>query len=125
MPGVDQPMCVDTGAGRCHDVPMSSSSPTDLAVTLRSIPRRLREARGDAPPHVTAGVAAELDQQIGIAARLMHSAPDPGAIADAIEAVPADSWDEATLNSLRTTALDIGRLLRAMAAVAESAGDDN
>lgn len=83
----------------------------------------MREARGDAPPHVTAGVAAELDEQIGIAARLMHSDADPEAIANAIEAVPADSWDEATLNSLRTAALDIGRLLRAMAAVAD-AGDD-
>ncbi len=102
---------------------MSSSSPSDLAVTLRSIPRRIREARGDAPAHVTAGVAAELDEQIGIAARLMHCAADPGAIADAIESVPADGWDEATLNSLRTAALDIGRLLRAMAAVAD-AGDD-
>ena len=103
---------------------MSSSSPSDLAVTLRSVPRRLREARGDAPPQVTATVDAELDEQIGIAARLMHSAADPAAIADAIEAVPPDGWDEATLSSLRTVALDIGRLMRAMAAVAESAADD-
>lgn len=52
----------------------------------------------------------------------MHSATDAGAIADAIDATPADAWDEATLNSLRTTALDIGRLLRAIAAAAEDAG---
>ncbi|MGZ4679037.1 MAG: hypothetical protein ACXV5U_02215 [Ilumatobacteraceae bacterium] len=98
---------------------MSSSSPSDLAVTFRSIPRRLREARGDAPLQVTAGVTAELDQQIGIAARLMHTNADAGSIADAIEAVPADAWDETTLTSLRGTALDIGRLLRAVAAVAD------
>lgn len=102
---------------------MSTSSPNDLAVTLRSIPRRLREALGDAPPSATASIITELDEQIGIAARLMHSDAEPGAIADAIEAVPADAWDEATLTSLRSAALDIGRLLRAIAAVAE--GDDD
>jgi hypothetical protein len=106
-------------------VHMSSSSPSDLAVTLRSVPRRLREAVGETPPGATAGITAELNEQIGIAARLMHSASDPTAIADAIDAVPADAWDEATLNSLRTTALDIGRLLRAIAAVAEGDGDDD
>ena len=98
---------------------MSSSSPSDLAVTFRSIPRRLREARGDAPDHVTAGISTELDQQIANAASLMHSAAEPGAIADAIEDVPADAWEDSTLTSLRGTALDIGRLLRAIAAVAE------
>jgi hypothetical protein len=54
----------------------------------------------------------------------MHSAAEPGAIADAIEAVPPDEWDEAILASLRSTALDIGRLLRAIAAVAEADDDD-
>jgi hypothetical protein len=56
---------------------------------------------------------------VGIAARLVHAAAEPAAIADAIEAVPADAWDDATLASLRGAALDIGRLLRAIAAVAE------
>jgi hypothetical protein len=109
---------------RCHDVQMSSSSPSDLAVTLRSVPRRLREAVGDTPPNATAGITSELNDQIAIAARLMHSAADPGAIADAIEAVPADEWDEPTLTSLRSAALDIGRLLRAIAAVAD-VGDNS
>jgi hypothetical protein len=101
---------------------MSSSSPSDLSVTLRSVPRRLHEAVGDAPPSATAGITKELNDQIALAAQLMHTGADPEAIADAIDAVPADDWDDATLNSLRTTALDIGRLLRAIAAVAE--GDD-
>jgi hypothetical protein len=98
---------------------MSSSSPSDLAVTLRSVPRRLREAMGDTPPSATSAITAELNEQIGIAAKLMHTAADPSAIADAIDAVPADDWDESVLTSLRTAALDIGRLLRAIAAVAE------
>ena len=66
-------------------------------------------------------ITAELDEQIGIAAGLMHTSAEPGAIADAIEAVPAEEWDEAVLTSLRTTALDIGRLLRAIVAVVEDA----
>ncbi|HZX56700.1 MAG TPA: hypothetical protein VFE86_18585 [Ilumatobacteraceae bacterium] len=98
---------------------MSSSSPRDLAVTLRSVPRRLNEAVGDVSNGATTSVTKELNSQIAIAAKLMHSAPNPAAIADAIEAVPADAWDEATLSQLRSTALDIGRLLRAAAAAAE------
>lgn len=74
---------------------------------------------GDTPPSATSAINAELNEQIGIAAKLMQSAADPNAIADAIEAVPADAWDETVLTSLRSTALDIGRLLRAIAAVAE------
>ncbi|HEY0518466.1 MAG TPA: hypothetical protein VGC84_03145 [Ilumatobacteraceae bacterium] len=103
---------------------MSSSSPADLAVTMRSVPRRLREAVGDGPTGATNAIAAELNEQIGIAARLMHTAADPVAIADAIELVPADAWDESVLTSLRTTALDIGRLLRAIAAAAEKEDAD-
>ena len=102
---------------------MSSSSPGDLAVTFRSVPRRLREALGDTPPNSTAGVTSELTEQIGNAARVVHSAAEPNAIADAIEAVPADEWNESDLTSLRSAALDIGRLLRAIAAVAESDDD--
>ncbi|HEY7626532.1 MAG TPA: hypothetical protein VH761_05670 [Ilumatobacteraceae bacterium] len=101
---------------------MPSSSPSDLAVAFRSIPRRLREARGDAPDDVTAGIIAEVDEQIAIAAGLMHCRPDAEAIAQAIELVPADAWDADTLNGLRTGALDLGRLLRALAAVAEGDG---
>jgi hypothetical protein len=107
---------------------MSSSSPRDLAVTFRSVPRRLQEAVGDVSNGGTSVVTKELNEQIAIAARLMHSAANPGAIADAIETVPADSWDEATLMQLRSTALDIGRLLRAAAAAAErdeAEGDDD
>jgi hypothetical protein len=98
---------------------MASSAPSDLAVAFRSIPRRLREARGDATSDVTDGISHELDEQIAAAARLLHTAADPEAIANAIESVPADAWELDTLNALRASALDIGRLLRAMAAVAE------
>ncbi len=101
---------------------MSSSSPSDLAVTFRSVPRRLREAVGDAPAQVTASATAELNEQISASAALLHTRAEPDAIAEAIEAIPADEWNEGTLGALRTRALDIGRLLRAIAAIAD--GDD-
>jgi len=36
------------------------------------------------------------------------------ALADAIQAVPADAWDKATLNELRQAALEVGHLLRSI-----------
>jgi hypothetical protein len=104
---------------------MSSSSPSDLAIAFRSIPRRLREARGGASADSVFGIDRELDEQIELAARLMHASRDPEKIADAIHDVPPDAWDADTLNSLRTIALDIGRLLRAMAAVTDGNDDDD
>ena len=41
---------------------------------------------------------------------------DSAAIADAIDAVPADGWDESTLDQLRSIALELGKSLRAVAA---------
>jgi hypothetical protein len=46
----------------------------------------------------------------------MRTTADPVAIADAIDAVPADDWSDDTLNSLRSIALDLGSALRAVAA---------
>jgi hypothetical protein len=53
------------------------------------------------------------------AGRLMGTSADPSAIADAIVAVPADQWTDATLNQLRAIALDVGRLLRHITTLAE------
>ena len=93
---------------------MSDASPQDLSVTFRSIPRRRREARGDAPPDLTATLDRQIDQQLDAAAALMRSPADPPLIADAIEAVRAKDWDPSVLESLRTIATDLGRLLREM-----------
>lgn len=84
----------------------------DLAVAFRSIPRRLREAQGDAPADMTSGPTAELHGELGEAARLLGVRPEPEAIADAIQHRPADEWDDATLDRLRQIALDAGRYLR-------------
>ena len=48
----------------------------------------------------------------------------PASLADAIEAVPADGWDEETLQRLRSIALELGRALRSIADANPSSGDD-
>ena len=55
----------------------------------------------------------------------MHTAADPARSPTRSRPFRRTSWDEATLTSLRSAALDIGRLLRAIAAVAEDGDDDD
>jgi hypothetical protein len=98
---------------------MSSSSPSDLAIAFRSLPRRIREAQGDTPDPVTAGQVAVMRQLIAEAARLMRVPDDAGAVADAIGAVPADEWDPAVLNRLREIALEAGSTVRQIEALAD------
>ena len=59
------------------------------------------------------------------AGRLLHTSADPGAIASAIDDVPADAWDEATLDQLRSIALEMGREIRGIAAANPNADDDD
>ncbi len=94
---------------------MSSAAPTDLVIAFRSIQRRLREAQGDTPHELTAGAHGEIATLLGEAGGLMHSAPEPSAIADAIERLPADQWEPAVLARLGAIALDLGRQLRQIA----------
>jgi hypothetical protein len=94
---------------------MSDSSPADLAIAFRSLPRRLREARGEVPDEMIGDHLGRIDQHVARAATLVRAhAADPDAIAAAIEAVPADGWG-GELDELRTLALTIGRELRAVA----------
>lgn len=102
---------------------MSSSSPSDLATTYRSVIRRRTEAQGDVPSSVIAAPSAALDALLGQAAATIGSSSDPTAIADAILAVPADDWDDAALDSLRRNALDIGRVLRQIEDIAQAAAE--
>ncbi|MEO5724818.1 MAG: hypothetical protein ABIQ39_05845 [Ilumatobacteraceae bacterium] len=86
---------------------MSTTSPSDLAVLFRSLTRRVQEAFGDAAPK-----GSELDAQLTKAAQLMHTTTDPTAIAVAIDRIAADDWDDATLDSMRAVALEIGHRIR-------------
>lgn len=95
---------------------MSSASPSDLAITFRSVPRRMRQALGDLPPELVSTHAGSIEDHLSEAGRLVRADADPGRIADAIERIPADQWDVAVLNRLRAIALELGADLRAIAA---------
>jgi shikimate kinase len=97
---------------------MPKSSPADLAVTFRSIARRLREARGEAPASAVAPLEAQVDGHVRAAAGLVHSSADAESVAAAILERPADDWDEADLDALRANALEIGKVLRAVESLA-------
>ena len=98
---------------------MQSASPDDPAVAFRSIPRRLREAQGEAPHELTSNPTAEMHGLLAEAGRLLGTNDDPSALADAVTAVHADAWDEAVLERLQQIALDLGRLLRHISALGE------
>ncbi len=102
---------------------MSDSSPADLAVAFRSMPRRLREALE--PLEGNTGPVRELLGQfmslIDDTARLLDCPASMTEIADHIESVPADEWTGNDLDDLRASALDAGRLLRSIATTAEDA----
>jgi hypothetical protein len=99
---------------------MSGSTPADLAVTFRSLARRQREAIGDANPAPLQGFVAEIAGHVATAGAALGIGGDAGAVAAAIEQRPADSWDDATLHTLREEALAIGAILRRLAAAAEA-----
>ena len=88
---------------------MSSSSPGDLAVTFRSIDRRLTEALGFKPS------GQEVGDQLAAAAAVVNSDPNPASIADAITSRRAKEWNEQDLDTLRAIALEIGRRIRSIA----------
>lgn len=91
---------------------MTASTPEDLAIAFRSLPRRRTEALEDADGASTADIEQELDRHIAAAAALVRSPADAGAVGDAIHHRPSDEWDAATLQSLRQLALDAGAALR-------------
>jgi hypothetical protein len=91
---------------------MSESSPSDLAIAVRSIPRRLREARGELSDAEIDDLVTLIDGHLAAVARSLSVSPDPASIADAIEAVPPARWDEDLLNDLRRRTLDVGRVVR-------------
>lgn len=95
---------------------MSKSTPDDLAVAFRSLPRRRSEAIGAAEGAPVGALLAELDAHIAAAATLLGAAADAGAIADAIAARRPEDWDSITLDGLRQRATDAGVVLRRIAA---------
>jgi hypothetical protein len=108
---------------------MTGSSPADLAVTFRSVDRRLREALDGTPATdpAVAGLVAQLRSAVAAAASTMGAAGGgdlavaANAVAERIDRVAADEWDDAHLESLRASALEVGRVLRAIAQATDHA----
>ena len=98
-----------------YNRPMSKSTPADLAVAFRSLGRREREAVDAAEGAPVGDLLGRLHQTVGQAATLLGAAPDAGAVADAIDARPADAWDVAMLDALREHATAAGTILREVA----------
>ena len=71
----------------------------------------VREPRG----FDRAEILGRLRQTVAQAATLIGAAPDAGAVADAIDARPADAWEVATLDALREHATTAGTILREVA----------
>ncbi len=105
---------------------MTASAPADLAVAFRSLARRLKEALApvDGDTSVAAPMLEELQSVVTKAAAVVRAEPSAGAVADAIERRPPDSWIDSELDALRREALDAGRLLRAIQTAAEEAAAD-
>ena len=103
---------------------MAKSSPADLAVAFRSLPRRLNEALAaahDANASSAAdGYAAHLAALVDKAAGLLRvaSGPDLAATSEAIATTLHDTdperWDDAKLDELRAIALDAGAAIRSI-----------
>jgi hypothetical protein len=102
---------------------VTGSTPSDLAVTFRSVDRRLREALDGTPPTdpAVAGLVGQLGAAVTSAASTMGVGAGGGdlaatanAVAERIDRVAADEWD-ARLESLRASALEVGRVLRSIA----------
>lgn len=101
---------------------MTGSSPLDLAVMFRGLPRRQREAVAAAEgSEGAAGIVERIDSLVAAAASLVGSPADPLAVAEAIEAIPADQWSDEVLDALRGEALQLGRGLRDL----EHLGEEN
>jgi hypothetical protein len=104
---------------------MTGSTPADLAVTFRSLDRRLREALDGGDTERAAAPLAQLRSVVGSAAAELgiHGidpnqgalGPTGDAIATQIERIPVDDWDDAQLDRLRALGLEAGRLLRSIA----------
>jgi hypothetical protein len=103
---------------------MAKSSPADLAVAFRSLPRRLNEAMAAArdanATSAADGHAARLAALVDKAAGLLHveSGRDLGATVEAIATKLHDTdperWDEAALDEVRAIALDAGAAIRSI-----------
>jgi hypothetical protein len=101
---------------------MSKTTPDDLVVAFRSLDRRREEALAAAEGAPVGDLLAELDRTVAAAAAIVRSAPNPAAVAAAIDARSIDEWEADSLDELRRLATAAGRTI---GRVAESGPDED
>ena len=101
---------------------MSKSTPSDLAVAFRSLPRRLSQApNDDTPAAAIAAAASAVDSALVEAAAVVGSTADAAAIAAAIDARDLRDWTDSDLTALQTAADRGAAAVRTLANLAERA----
>jgi type IV secretory pathway ATPase VirB11/archaellum biosynthesis ATPase len=99
---------------------MSKSTPTDLAVSFRSLARRMGQAvSDDTPPDALITAKGEVQGAIGAAASVVGSPATAEDLASAIESRNLREWTEADLDALQTHANDAARAIRALSDASE------
>ncbi len=92
---------------------MSKSSPADLAVAFRSLPRRLREAGDDTTtPEDRASASAVVHELIDAAATLLECDASPQVVGATIDDRRPRDWEEADLEQLREIAKQAASAIR-------------
>lgn len=95
---------------------MSTSSPADLAVAFRSLPRRLREAaEDDAPPQAVSVATSAVSAALGRAADVLGSAVTADAVAAALTSRKPEAWADAELVAIQHAADEAARAIRELA----------
>ena len=84
------------------------SLPDDLAISFRSLPRRLREASiGDVDPADAAHASKLVDETVAAAALIVGCSPTIESLAMAIEQRPLNEWTDAQLATAAGTAIRV------------------
>jgi hypothetical protein len=100
---------------------MSQSTPADLAIAFRSLPRRLREASiGNINAAAVAATTNTVDGAIRAAAGVMKCDSTIEVLALAIEQRRLVDWIDADLHQLRSHATTAGTAIRALHDQAET-----
>ncbi|MCU1398432.1 MAG: hypothetical protein JWN62_1541 [Acidimicrobiales bacterium] len=100
---------------------MSTSSPADLAVAVRSLQRRLDEASTDAPPQAIATARTEVAAAITAAAERLGCSASTESVAAAITSRRPEDWNEGALAEVQASADAAARAIRVLADAAERA----
>lgn len=94
---------------------MKTSSPADLAVAFRSLPRRLETSGEDAPATARSAAMSAVEAAISAAAGLVGSSASADAVAAAIIERRPEDWSDSDLTLLQSNADSAARAIRTLA----------